>query len=99
MPNLDGPEELDSYLHLEPELAEVDFLDVGDASAAFVSEGVRLFSHGLGFEAVAVGNETVEDTWKGMIEDGAQVIQTDYPELLVPVLMEHNQQVAASAGS
>ena len=94
MPNLSSPEEINDYLHLEPELAEVDFLDGAEAAPIFAEHGVRLFTHGLGFEAVAVGNGSIEDSWAGMIEDGAQVIQTDYPELLAPFLAGVNRAVA-----
>ncbi len=96
MPNLGSPEDIQDYLHLEPELAEVDFLDIEAAAALFPAHGVRLFTHGLGFEAVAAGNGTVEESWRGMIEGGAQVIQTDYPELLMPLLFEHNEALAGS---
>ena len=96
MPNLDSPAELSDYLSLEPELAEVDLLDVAEAAPLFAEHGVRLFTHGLGFEAVAVGNETIEETWTGMYDDGAQVIQTDYPELLVPFVDRVNAEVATA---
>ncbi len=96
MPNLDGVEELEDYLPYEPELAEVDFLDIAEAAEPFAEHGVRLFSHGLGFEAVVVGSGTVEDSWRGMADDGAQVIQTDYPELLVPLLDEINAERAVA---
>jgi glycerophosphoryl diester phosphodiesterase len=91
MPNLEAPEQIEDYAHLEPELAEVDFLDIAEAAPGFAEHGVRLFTHGLGFEAVAAGNGTVEESWAGMVDDGAQVIQTDYPELLVPWLQELNR--------
>jgi len=86
MPNLDGPEDLAEYAALAPELAETDFLDIAEAAPIFADQGVRLFTHGLGFESVAVGNGSVEQSWDDMIIDGAQVIQSDYPELLVPFL-------------
>ena len=86
MPNLDSPGDIDSYAQLEPELAEVDFLDIAEAAPSFAELGVRLFTHGLGFEAVAAGNGSIEESWAGMVDSGAQVIQTDYPELLVPWL-------------
>ena len=96
MPNLDSPADIADYAHLEPELAEVDFLDIADAVPGFADLGVRLFTHGLGFEAVAVGNGSIEESWAGMVEDGAQVIQTDYPELLVPWLAGVNQARAGA---
>ncbi len=86
MPNLDAPENLADYAAYAPELAEVDFLDIADAAPVFSDQGVRLFTHGLGFESVAVGNGSIEQSWTGMVDDGAQVIQSDYPELLVPFL-------------
>mgnify|MGYP002639913042 CR=1 FL=1 len=90
MPNLGSPEEIEDYLPFEPELAEVDFLDVAEAAPGFAQHGVRLFTHGLGFESVAVGNGSIDESWQGMVVDGAQVIQTDYPELLAPFLEELN---------
>lgn len=95
MPNLASPAEIDDYAPYEPELAEVDFLDIAEAAPIFAERGVRLFSHGLGFETVAAANGTAEESWAGMIADGAQVIQTDYPELLVPYLASHNAGLAA----
>ncbi len=94
MPNLDDPAELEDYQHLDPELLEADVLDIAEAAELAAAAGVRVFSHGLGFEAVAVGNGTVEDSWLGMIEDGAQVIQTDYPELLADFLGSYNAALA-----
>jgi glycerophosphoryl diester phosphodiesterase len=90
MPNLGSPGDIADYALLEPELAEVDFLDIAEAATLFTEQGVRLFTHGLGFESVAVGNDSVEESWAGMIDDGAQIIQTDYPELLLPLLELHN---------
>ncbi len=96
MPNLSAPEELEDYLHLEPELAEVDLWDTAEGAALLAERGVRLFTHALGFESVGVGNGTIEDSWTGLVADGAQVVQTDYPELLVPLLTAHNRQLASS---
>ncbi len=95
MPNLGGPEELEDYQHLDPELAELDFLDVDEGAGVLGEQGVRAFTHMLGVEVVAVATETVEGSWQGLVDDGAQVIQTDYPELLVPFVLAHNQAVAA----
>jgi len=92
MPNLDSSDELADYAHAEPELAEADFLDIAEAASVFAEAEVRLFTHGLGFEAVAAGNGSIEDSWQGMVDDGAQIIQTDYPELLVPFLEAVNAE-------
>ena len=92
MPNLGSPDELADYAAFAPELAEADFLDIADAAPILTEQGVRLFTHGLGFESVAVGNGSVEQSWNGMIIDGAQVIQSDYPELLAPFLERVNAE-------
>jgi glycerophosphoryl diester phosphodiesterase len=93
MPNLGEPAELEAYQAFAPELAEVDFLDIAEARPILAEAQVRLFTHGLGFEAVAVGNDSIEESWTAMIGDGAQVIQTDYPELLIPLLESRNRAV------
>ncbi len=96
MPNVDSPGDLEAYLHLEPELAEVDAMDLDEAPALLETWGVRLFTHALGFEVVAVENGTAETTWRGFLDDGAQVFQTDFARELVPVLAAMNQEIAAT---
>ena len=95
MPNLDSPDELESYIHLEPELAEVDYLDVDDAAAPFATAGVRLFSQTLGFELGPIELDIQEEYWRDMVSDGVQVILTDRPDELVPVVAAINEEIAA----
>ncbi|MBN2798932.1 MAG: glycerophosphodiester phosphodiesterase family protein [Deltaproteobacteria bacterium] len=86
MPNLSSPEELDAYLHLAPALVEVDYLDVAASAEVARAAGVKLFTHALGIEAMWV--ETGDTGWRyqALVDQGAQVIQTDFPAELTAAL-------------
>lgn len=90
MPNVDHPQDLLDYLHLEPELVEVDFIEVDEAGPLAAEHGVRLFTQTLGFEAAWIDQGVQAEAWGELLDQGVGVLLTDRPEELAPVLEARN---------
>jgi len=94
MPAIGDISELDPYLEWDPDLVEIEINDAEESVGPVAAAGARLFTDSLGFEAGRVVNGDVDVLYGSLLDEGVQVIQTDYPEYLVPFLATRNEETA-----
>ena len=104
MPDASSPDEVDALAPFAPATIEIPLQELDSAIfEACVAHGIKPAQNSLGFADIGATADVEQGgdgsrPYRVMVERGAQIIQTDAPELLVPALTTMNAERGYHSG-